>query len=220
MYKSKDTNEAEIKNLFLFLAGKEDDPQREKAKISELIYGIENFGFNLGVEKIRNVKSQLEKIGKKNTDGYISYEDFRQIWFMADMLDKDRLSTKDLSNQVFRLMEELITERNTPDTNNKTTMTTEGNIPDSNRKIMKYELASLLKQLDIGDSHDVEKYSRRGAVVPGIFGRIVNVDSKPDADTYENMADDMIKCINMEDGDDFTLKDFECVIEHYLNNLK
>jgi hypothetical protein len=220
MYKTKDTNESEIRNLFLFLAGKEDDPQREKAKISELIYGIENFGFNLGVEKIRNVKSQIEKIARKNTDGYISFEDFRQIWIMGDVLDKDKLTVKDLSNQIFRLMEDLITERGFPELKTATLSTDEHVMAEGNPRITRRELSDLLMNLEIGDSHDVEKYNRRNVLIPGAFGKILNVDLKPNNETYDNMAEDMIKSICMDDGDEFTLKDFEVVINHYLNHTK
>jgi hypothetical protein len=225
MYKQKDTNDGEIKNLFAFLSGiRDDDTQKDKAKIHDIIYGIENYGFNLGIEKIRNVKSQLEKIARKATDGYISFDDFKQIWSLEDSLDRDRLDKKDLSNQIFRLMEELITERTTAEPK-QTTMTTELGMPEANRKINARELGMLLKEMGLNESdqYDFGKFftklgGKGGSILPGTANDFRT--QYLETDELERVAEEMIKSINMDDSDGFTAKEFEMVVDSYLNSIK
>jgi hypothetical protein len=144
---------------------------------------------------------------------------------MTGSLEKDRLSVKDLSNHIFGLMEELVAERNYSEP--KTTMTTEPNepSPDANRKITKYELATLLKELYLCDSLDIEKYKKDRGVIPSVIGKMMIPSlNKPDWSIYESLAEDMIKSISTnkmeEDHEVFMLKDFEFVVDHYLNNQK
>ena len=104
---NKMSGDHEIRELFKFLTDTGVDNNEiftDKAKVNELISGLDIYGFNLDPEKKKLLNSNLERIAR--SDKNISFDDFKLIWQFDE--DKKEVSCKEITEKLFSIMEELI----------------------------------------------------------------------------------------------------------------
>lgn len=211
------TSDEEIRNLFFFLADENPSSNKEKLKITDLIYGLENYGLPLSNDSLRMIKNQIEK---NSQDGFLLYEEFKILWM--NNIDNKSLNVKELTNQMYNMMIELINEDNTS----------------VDLKIDKFMLNKLIHLLEINtvkdeeneDAHDKKlslAATRDFKQRPSMVRRSITKDkfkSTPDAlydqNEMEVIVKEMIHSIDTDNDEMVSIKDFEFLITEYLNRFK
>lgn len=97
----------ELKKIFLFLAGKDDNQDNLKRKTENIIYGLDHYGLKMNQEKKDDLKNAL--INKTDNYGNIDFEDFKECF---DLKKKDKKKKaeeiENTANQLFFLIQEIL----------------------------------------------------------------------------------------------------------------
>lgn len=97
----------ELKKIFLFLAGKNDNQDNSRRKTDNIIYGLDHYGLKMEQEKKDDLKNAL--INKTDNDGNIDFEDFKEC-FDLKRKDKKKKSEEieNTANQIFFAILEIL----------------------------------------------------------------------------------------------------------------
>lgn len=215
-------NEEEIKNLFYFLADEEKSTAPEKLKVTNLIFGLENYGLPIPQNSARILKHEMEK---KSEDGMITFDNFKSLW-VANV--EKKVPSRELTKHLFNTMGELLHE------NEKVEPKMFGN---KLEKIDKETLIELLKVLGLDQETTPEEdldffqapkmsskrkpsdnQSLRPAGKHSSSKNSINKTNQPTS--VEKIAEDMIKAIDSSGNKKITVKDFEFVVNEYMKIIK
>lgn len=97
----------ELKQIFLFLGGKEENQNELKRKTENIFYGLNHYGLKMDQDKKDVLKNAL--LNKTDNEGNIDFEDFKECF---DLKKKDKKKKKEgfqnNANQIFFLILELV----------------------------------------------------------------------------------------------------------------
>jgi hypothetical protein len=201
--KSKNMNDEEITNLFLFLGNEEN--AKDTVKASNVLFGIENYGLPLTPRTIKDLKSEIEK--KKTFDGNIAFDDFKSLWIAK--VDH-KLSPKELAGHFWNLMIETLekgTYKNNYDkSEGRIDISMNKNIKSDKLNVKELKILLNILELDKLAPEETKKDNRKNTI-----------ESNNTKD-IGMIAEEMIKILDGHDDDCITIKDFEFVVSEYLNS--
>lgn len=213
-------NDEELRNLFAFLGG---EANKENLKSTNVIFGLENYALPISPENIKVIKAEIKRKAK---DGHIAYEDFKSLWSANIDL---KVPAKDMALHFFNIMTELL--ENTPQV--KEVIKNDPNF--KLEKINKAMLEDLLTMLSVMDEtpeqeEEVEdktaSLNRRSVSVKKKVAHLKmsvtssNMNAKVETENVKTVAKEMIDILDSDEDQCITIKDFEFVINEYLNHIK
>lgn len=202
-------NDEEIRNLFFFLASEAGTPGIENLKVSDVLFGLENYALDIPTENLKTIKYQIEK---KERDGRISYDDFRHLWL--SYVDY-KPNVKEMSNQMFNMISDVLTGA-------------KNEYNDKLEKIDKHQLANLIKLLGLNEheEEETETGDRRASVYNKKRESIKQNNKQRPTFKKQSEADEellkiateMIESIDTDGDEMVSLKDLEFLMGEYISD--
>jgi len=229
----------ELKRIFIFLAGKDDNQDNLRRKTENIIYGLDHYGLNMDQKKKDDLKNAL--INKTDNDGDLDFEDFKECF---DLKKKDKKKKtpeiQNTANQIFFLIQEIlglkeiknqkISKENIrqifqivfclDEVENNDLININLNNKNSER-IDKSNLINNSKLCNNNFSQILKKITKNNKQTPSPIDREEEDFAKKLKNDFMNekndLAEKLIECIDL-DGDGYvSLKDFEILIKSYFS---